>query len=93
MECLRKTHLDVIKRLKRANGQINKVILMLEEGQDECITIAQQMQAAYSAIGKAKTVLVQDHIEGCINIDEITKPSKAQNKMKELKEITKYLSS
>jgi DNA-binding FrmR family transcriptional regulator len=64
---------------------------MLEEENDECIMIAQQMQAAYSAIGKAKSVLVQNHIEGCIDIDETTKPNRVQKKMKELKEITKYL--
>jgi DNA-binding FrmR family transcriptional regulator len=91
MECAYKNHSDIIKRLKRANGQIQKIISTLEEQSDECITIAQQMQAAYSAIGKAKTVLVQNHIEGCIDIDETTKPAKIQKKMKDLKEITKYL--
>jgi DNA-binding FrmR family transcriptional regulator len=91
MECEHTTHSDIIKRLKRANGQIQKIISTLEAGNDECITIAQQMQAAYSAIGKAKTVLVQDHIEGCIDIDETTKPTKIQKKMKDLKDITKYL--
>lgn len=91
MECAHRTHSDIIKRLKRADGQIHKVISMLEEGNNECIAIAQQMQAAYSAIGKAKTALVQDHIEGCIDIDEETKPARVQKKMKELKDITKYL--
>jgi DNA-binding FrmR family transcriptional regulator len=91
MECKHKTHLDIIKRLKRANGQINKIISMLEEESHECIAIAQQMQAAYSAVGKAKTALVQDHIEGCIDIDEAIKPTRIKKKMKELKEITKYL--
>jgi DNA-binding FrmR family transcriptional regulator len=91
MECAYENHPDIIKRLKRANGQIQKIISMLEAKSDECITIAQQMQAAYSAIGKAKTVLVQQHIEGCVNIDETTKPSRVQKKMKDLKEITKYL--
>ena len=49
------------------------------------------MQAAYNALGKAKSVLVQSHIEGCIEIDDTTKPSRIQKKMKEFKEITKYL--
>jgi DNA-binding FrmR family transcriptional regulator len=91
MECKHKTHLDIIKRLKRADGQIHKVISMLEEGKDECIIIAQQLQAAYSAIGKAKTVLVQNHIEGCIDINHNTKPDRIKKKMTELKDITKYL--
>ena len=84
------THPDIIKRLKRANGQINKVISMLEE-KEPCIEIAQQMQAVCSALSKAKSVLVQDHIEGCIDVDEGTKPAEVRQKMKELKDITKYL--
>lgn len=91
MECSHKSHSDIVKRLKRANGQIQKIISILEAKNEECITIAQQMQAAYNALGKAKTVLVQSHIEGCIEMDETTKPSRIQKKMKEFKDITKYL--
>jgi DNA-binding FrmR family transcriptional regulator len=91
MECAHKNHPDIIKRLKRANGQIKKIISMLEEEGNECINIAHQMQAAYSAVGKAKTVLVQNHIEGCVDIDKTTSASKVKKKMNELKDITKYL--
>jgi len=84
------SHPDIIKRLKRANGHLKKVILMIEENKP-CIEIAQQMQAVHSALGNAKTILVQDHIESCINVEENSKPSDVKKKMKELKEITKYL--
>jgi len=84
------SHPDIIKRLKRANGQINKVVAMLEDG-EKCVDIAQQMQAVYGAVGKAKTALVQDHIEGCLEAKSSDKPADIKKKMKELKEITKYL--
>ncbi len=84
------THPDIIKRLKRADGHLKKIISMLEEDKP-CLEVAQQMQAVYSAIGNAKRTLVQDHIEGCIDVDEGAKPAEIRKKIKELKEITKYL--
>lgn len=84
------SHPDIIKRLKRANGHMAKIITMIEEGKP-CVEVAQQMQAVYSAMGNAKTAFVQDHIEGCIEASGDEKPAQIKNKMKELKEITKYL--
>lgn len=84
------SHPDVIKRLKRANGHLSKIIAMIEDDQP-CVDVAQQMQAVYSAIGNAKKIFVQDHIEGCIEHSENEKPAETKRKMQELKEITKYL--
>jgi len=84
------SHPDIIKRLKRANGHLAKIISMIEE-QKPCVDIAQQMQAVYSAVGNAKTAFVHDHIEGCIEHSDHESPSEVKKKMKELKEITKYL--
>lgn len=84
------THPDIIKRLKRANGHLNKIVTMIEEGRP-CVEVAQQMQAVYSAIGSAKQVFVHDHIEGCIEHSDQTSPAEPKKKMRELKEITKYL--
>lgn len=92
MDCQHKTHPDIVKRLKRACGQLNKIIIILEEDKHQCNQIAQQMQAVYKAIGKAKIVLVQDHIKGCVNNINITKKDDMQQKIRELEEITKYLS-
>lgn len=83
------SHPDVVKRLKRANGHLSKIIAMIEEGRP-CVEVAQQLQAVYSAIGKAKELFVRDHIEGCITVDE-ENPKATKQKMTELKEITKYL--
>ena len=83
------SHPDVIKRLKRANGHLAKIITMIEEGRP-CVEVAQQLQAIYSAVGKSKELFVRDHIEGCITVDE-KNPEATKQKMAELKEITKYL--
>lgn len=84
------SHPDIIKRLKRANGHLSKIITMIEEDRP-CVEVAQQLQAVYSAIGNAKQVFVHDHIEGCIEHSDHESPSEVKKKMKELKEITKYL--
>lgn len=83
------SHPDIIKRLKRADGHLKKIITMIEEGKP-CLDVAQQLQAVYKAIGNAKGVFVQDHIEGCLT-GEDDSPSELKQKMREIKEISKYL--
>ena len=80
-------HPDIVKRLKRASGHLAKVIDMLEHEED-CLKIAQQLQAVSHAIANAKTTLVTQHIESCL--DEIV-PTSKKDKLREFKEITKYL--
>lgn len=84
------SHPDIIKRLKRADGHLKKIITMIEEDRP-CLEVAQQLQAVYSAIGSAKQLFVHDHIEGCIEHSEHETPTELKKKMRELKEITKYL--
>jgi len=62
---------------------------MIEEGKP-CLDIAQQLQAVYKAVGNAKGVLVQDHIEGCLSTENNSN-SELKQKMKEMKDISKYL--
>lgn len=84
------SHPDFIKRLKRANGHLSKIITMIEEGRP-CVEVAQQMQAVYSAVGNAKQIFVRDHIEGCIEHSDDGPSAETKKKMQDLKEITKYL--
>jgi DNA-binding FrmR family transcriptional regulator len=56
-----------------------------------CLEVAQQLQAVYSAIGAAKKLFVQDHIEGCIDHTDNETPAKIKRQIQELKEISKYL--
>lgn len=84
------THPDVIKRLKRANGHLAKIIAMIEE-ERPCEEVAQQMQAVYSAIGNAKRVFIEDHIQGCLDAETLTNAKQAKKAITSFKEITKYL--
>lgn len=83
------SHPDIIKRLKRADGHLKKIINMIDDGRP-CLDVAQQLQAVYKAIGNAKGVFVQDHIEGCLT-GESDSPIELKQKMREIKEISKYL--
>ena len=89
MSHIHQSHHDIIKRLKRADGHLRKIINMMEEGKP-CLEIAPQFQAVYKAIGNAKGLFVQDHIEGCLTGDDDS-PTELKQKMQEIKEISKYL--
>ncbi len=87
------THPQVLLRLKRAYGHLARVIEMIEEEKD-CLLVAQQLQAVNSAIGNAKTVLVQDHIEHCLQsaMDNSAGDRDALRKhLRGFKEIARYL--
>ena len=59
------SHPDILKRLRRASGHLQKVIVMIEEGRP-CLDLAQQLHAVESAIREAKKTLVHDHLDHCI---------------------------
>lgn len=84
------SHPDVIKRLKRAAGHLQSVIAMLQESKP-CLDVAQQLQAVESAIANAKTTLVRDHIDHCLEHAVGADTPKAQDAIREFKAITKYL--
>ena len=59
------THPDIVKRLKRAEGHLRKIVAMIEEGRG-CLDIAQQLHAVEKAIESAKKTLIHDHIDHCL---------------------------
>ena len=83
-------HPAVITRLKKANGHLNSTIEMLVEGRT-CLDVAQQLQAVENAIHQAKKILIQDHLDHCLEdlLGAVDKDQ--QNSIKEFKEITRYL--
>ncbi len=85
-----RTHGDVAKRLKRAEGHLRNVIGMIESGQ-ACLDIAQQLHAVERAVAAAKAVLIHDHIDHCLEraIGPLARGTRAP--IDEFKEITKYL--
>ncbi len=84
------SHPDIIKRLKRAEGHLKSIIVMLEQGRG-CLDIAQQMQAVESAVSKAKKTLVHDHIDHCLEHAVRDAGKNAGAAVREFKAITKYL--
>jgi uncharacterized protein len=83
-------HPAIIKRLKRANGHLQKIIEMIEAG-NPCIELAQQLQAVESAIENAKKALIHDHISYCLE-DSFKKAGPGgRAALREFKSIARYL--
>ncbi|MBV1781234.1 metal-sensitive transcriptional regulator [Paeniglutamicibacter sp. ABSL32-1] len=55
-----------INRLKRAQGQLNAVIRMLEEGAD-CRDVVTQLSAASKAIDRAGFSIIANGLEQCLS--------------------------
>lgn len=87
---LHKTHLQIVKRLKRADGHLRGVIEMIEAGRP-CLDIAQQLHAVEKAIAQAKKTLIQDHLDHCL--EEVVGPLARDRRrsIDEFREIAKYL--
>ena len=61
-DSVHQSHSDVTKRLKRAEGHLRKIVVMIEEHRP-CSELAQQLQEVESAIRNATRVLIRDHID------------------------------
>jgi len=60
---------DVIKRLRRAEGQIRGVIGMLEEGRD-CADVVTQLAAVSRALDRAGFKIIASGLQQCITAGE-----------------------
>lgn len=56
---------DLIKRLKRIEGQVKGIQNMIED-ERYCIDILVQVSAAKAAIDKVGKIILENHIKGCI---------------------------
>ena len=56
---------DVVKRLRRAEGQIRGVIAMLESGRD-CAEVVMQLAAVSRALDKAGFKVIASGLEQCV---------------------------
>jgi DNA-binding FrmR family transcriptional regulator len=86
----RTDHPDIVKRLKRADGHLRKIIEMVENGRP-CLQLAQQLQAVESAIESAKKALIHDHIGHCLNRPLKAPGAAGRAAMQEFKLIARYL--
>lgn len=83
-------HAAIARRLKRANGHLEGIIDMIEQGRP-CAQIAQQLQAVESAIESAKKALIHDHISHSLDRTLKASGAKGQAALKEFRLIAKYL--
>ena len=84
------THPEVIKRLKRADGHLQTIVKMIEQGRPY-VQLAQQLEAVERAIENAKKALIHDHIDQCLDRAFKAPGSRGRAALKELKVIAKYL--
>jgi len=61
---------QVLKRLKRAEGQIRGISKMVEEDK-YCIDILTQIGAAQAALDKVALELLRDHTKHCLTNDAV----------------------
>ena len=85
-----KTHPEVLKRLRRAEGQLRSVGEMIEAGR-ACLDVAQQLQAAERAVREAKKTFINDHLDHCLNNVANAKNPEARASIDDFKTIAKYL--
>ena len=84
------SHPDIMKRLKRAEGHLRRVISMFEEDRP-CPDLAQQLHAVEKAIGEAKKALIHDHIDHCLDAAVNGDGRSTRTVVGEFKAISKYL--
>ncbi|WP_285474133.1 metal-sensitive transcriptional regulator [Actinoplanes sp. NBRC 101535] len=60
---------DVIKRLRRAEGQIRGVIGMLEDGRD-CAEVVMQLAAVSRALDRAGFKVIASGLRQCMTADD-----------------------
>ena len=88
---LHETHPDIVKRLKRADGHLQRVIVMFDESRS-CLDLAQQLHAVEKAISEAKKTLIHDHVDNCLDAAANGGSGKStKNVLAEFKAISRYL--
>jgi DNA-binding FrmR family transcriptional regulator len=83
-------HPEIVKRLRRADGHLQKIIKMIEQGRP-CPEVAQQLQAVESAIENAKKALIHDHISYCVSRSLKAAGPAGRSAMREFKLVARYL--
>jgi DNA-binding FrmR family transcriptional regulator len=84
------SHPKIVKRLKRAEGHLRRVIEMFDEHRS-CLDLAQQLHAVEKAVGEAKRTLIHDHVDHCLD-RAMSGPGKStRTAVDEFKAISKYL--
>ena len=83
-------HAAIARRLRRANGHLQTIIEMIEQGRP-CTQVAQQLQAVEGAIENAKKALVHDYIGQSLERSLKAAGVKGQAAMRDFRLVAKYL--
>ncbi|HHV95534.1 MAG TPA: metal-sensitive transcriptional regulator [Clostridiaceae bacterium] len=75
---------DLLKRLRRIEGQVKGIQKMIEEGKN-CIDILTQVAAVRAAINKVGSIIIENHYVECI--EKAISSDDKQKVMNDLKEI------
>jgi len=81
---------EVRRGLTQAQGHIASVLSMLTDGRS-CPDLAQQLQAVENTIRSVKRALIHDHMEHCVADAVSDGGMNAEQALRELKSLTKYL--
>jgi len=84
------THPNIVKRLKRADGHLRRVIEMFGEGRS-CLDLAQQLHAVEKAVIEAKRTLIHDHVDHCLDLAAHGNRKSTVAVVDEFKAISRYL--
>ena len=57
---------QVLRRLARMEGQVRGVARMIERDED-CVDVLQQTAALRAAVDSVTMLLMEDHVQGCVN--------------------------
>ena len=83
-------HAAIARRLRRANGHLQSIVEMIEQGLP-CAEIAQQLQAFEGAIENAKKALLHDYLSQSLERSLGGSGPKVQSALKDFRLIAKYL--
>lgn len=83
------SHKSQLPRLKRARGQVDGVIRMIE-GERYCVDVLTQLRAARSALRRVEQAVLREHAGHCVaGAVQSRKPGEAEAKLEELFEALK----
>lgn len=69
---------EIVRRLRRVEGQVQGLQRMLAEGRD-CADVAQQVAAARAALDRVAIDLIASGMEKCVKMDVEGKPQARVN--------------
>ena len=74
---------DVVKRLRRVEGQIGGIVRMIEDGRD-CKDVVTQLSAASKALSKASFAVISTGLRHCQTAEDVDEREGAMRDLERL---------